>query len=58
MWLIIFAAAKLKPNTDIKMGDIIAPPPIPATEQNTLTANTKALPAASRNMLPWKREAL
>jgi hypothetical protein len=49
---------KLKPKTDVKMGDIMAPPPIPATEENTLTANIRMLPAVSRSALRWNRDDL
>ncbi len=58
MWLSIFAAAKLNPKMDMRIGVIIAPPPMPATEENTLTANIRRLPEASRGTLPWKREDL
>jgi hypothetical protein len=58
MWLSIFAAATLKPKTEMRMGTIMAPPPMPATEEKTLTANTSRLPVASRVVLPWNREDL
>lgn len=58
MWLSIFAAAKLKPNTEMRMGVIIAPPPIPATEEKTLTKNTRKLPETSLLVLPVNKEDL